>query len=59
VKRPAPRKQKLSPFQPTSNYKFCGYDILPDFSVFDIFKKTADIPHALEAYRKQLEIHCS
>ena len=41
----------------TSNYKFCGYDILPDFGVFDIFKDP-DIPGALEDYRRHLENHC-
>jgi len=41
----------------TSNYKFIGFDILPDFGVFDIFK-TPDIPHALEVYRGHLEKHC-
>ncbi|WP_020559613.1 NAD(P)H-dependent oxidoreductase [Thiofilum flexile] len=41
----------------TSNYKFCGYDILPDFGVFDIFKNP-DIPHALEEYRQHLEKYC-
>jgi modulator of drug activity B len=41
----------------TSNYKFCGYDILPDFGVFDIFKNP-DIPRALEDYQRHLEQHC-
>jgi modulator of drug activity B len=41
----------------TSNYKFIGFDILPDFGVFDIFK-TPDIPRALEDYRLHLEKHC-
>jgi modulator of drug activity B len=41
----------------TANYKFCGYDILPDFGVFDIFK-SPDIPRALEDYRRHLEKHC-
>ena len=41
----------------TSNYKFIGFDILPDFGVFDIFK-TPDIPRALEDYRSHLEKHC-
>ena len=30
-----------------SNYKFTGYDILPEYGVFDIFK-SPDIPRALE-----------
>jgi modulator of drug activity B len=41
----------------TSNYKFCGYDILPSFGVFDIFKNP-DIPRALEDYKRHLENHC-
>ena len=41
----------------TVNYKFCGYDILPDFGVFDIFK-SPDIPRALEDYRRHLQKHC-
>ena len=35
----------------TSNYKFTGYDILPDYGVFDIFK-SPDIPRALEDYKR-------
>lgn len=42
----------------TSNYKFCGYDVLPDFGVFDIFKKTEAIPAAFEEYRRHLAKHC-
>jgi len=42
----------------TSNYKFCGYDILPDFGVFDIFKKTEAIPAAFEDYKRHLAEHC-
>jgi NADPH dehydrogenase (quinone) len=41
----------------TSNYKFTGYDILPDYGVFDIFKNP-DIPRALEDYKRHLEKHC-
>jgi len=41
----------------TSNYKFCGYDILPSFGVFDIFKNP-DIPRALEDYQRHLEKYC-
>jgi modulator of drug activity B len=41
----------------TSNYKFCGFDILPPFGVFDIFKNP-DIPRALEDYERHLEQHC-
>jgi NADPH dehydrogenase (quinone) len=41
----------------TSKYKFTGYDILPDFGVFDIFKNP-DIPRALEDYKRHLEKHC-
>jgi modulator of drug activity B len=40
----------------TSNYKFCGYDILPDFGVFDVFKNPA-IPPALQDYRRHLDQH--
>lgn len=42
----------------TANYKFCGYDVLPDFGVFDIFKKTEAIPAAFEDYQRHLEKHC-
>ena len=42
----------------TSNYKFCGYEILPDFGVFDIFKKPEEIPEALAAYSHHLEKYC-
>lgn len=42
----------------TSNYKFCGYEILPDYGAFDIFKKNPDIPRALEDYKRHLEEHC-
>jgi len=41
----------------TSNYKFMGYDICPDFGVFDIYK-SPDIPRAMENYRRHLEKHC-
>jgi modulator of drug activity B len=41
----------------TSNYKFTGYDILPAYGVFDIFKDP-DIPRALEDYKRHLEKHC-
>ena len=41
----------------TSNYKFCGYDILSDFGVFDIFKNP-DIPRAFEDYQRHLEKYC-
>ena len=37
----------------TSNYKFMGFDILPDYGVFDIFKNP-DIPRALEDYKRHL-----
>jgi len=40
----------------TSNYKFSGYDILPAFGVYDIFKNP-DIPRSLEEYRAHLEKH--
>ncbi|RZK54648.1 MAG: flavodoxin [Pedobacter sp.] len=35
--------------QITSNYKFCGVDVLPDFNCFDIFKR-ANLGEDLEAY---------
>lgn len=35
----------------TSNYKFTGYEILPAFGVYDIFKSSSDIPAALEEYK--------
>ncbi|HEY5704037.1 MAG TPA: NAD(P)H-dependent oxidoreductase [Terrimicrobiaceae bacterium] len=41
----------------TSNYKFCGFDILPDFGVFDIFKNP-NISNAVEEYRGHLEKYC-
>ena len=41
----------------TSNYRFSGYDIIPDFGVFDIFKDP-DIPAAIEEYKRHLEEHC-
>ena len=41
----------------TSNYKFVGYDILPDYGVFDIFKDNADIVGDLEGYVRHLESH--
>ncbi|CAM3066014.1 NAD(P)H-dependent oxidoreductase [Rariglobus hedericola] len=42
----------------TSSYKFCGYDVLPDFNVFDIFKKIEAIPASFEDYKRHLETHC-
>ena len=41
----------------TSTYKFTGYDILPDYGVFDIFKNP-DIPRALEDYKRHFGKHC-
>ena len=41
----------------TSNYKFCGYDVVPAFGIFDIFKNP-DVPGALEEYKRHLETHC-
>ena len=41
----------------TSNYKFCGYEILPDFGIFDIYKNP-DFPRAFADYRLHLEKHC-
>lgn len=42
----------------TANYKFCGYDILPDYGAFDIFKQAPDIPRSLADYERHLEQHC-
>lgn len=41
----------------TSNYKFIGFEILPDFGIFDIFKHL-DVPKSLEEYRQHLEKYC-
>ncbi|MPN41082.1 Modulator of drug activity B [bioreactor metagenome] len=41
----------------TSNYKFVGYDVLPDFSVFDIYK-SLDVSRSLGAYKTHLKHHC-
>jgi modulator of drug activity B len=41
----------------TSNYKFCGYEVLPDFGVFDIYKNP-DFPRAFADYQRHLEKHC-
>lgn len=38
----------------TSNYRFCGVDILPDYNCFDIFKNS-NIANDLENYPKHLE----
>lgn len=38
----------------TSNYRFCGCDILPDYNCFDIFK-SENITKDLENYPKHLE----
>ena len=40
----------------TSNYKFCGYDILESYNCFDIFKREReDIAKDIEDYPKHLE----
>ncbi|UWX62450.1 NAD(P)H-dependent oxidoreductase [Chryseobacterium oranimense] len=39
--------------QITSNYKFCGVEILPDYNCYDIFKE-GDIVKDLEDYPKHL-----
>lgn len=41
----------------TSNYKFTGYAVLPDFGVFDIFKNP-DFPRAVAEYQEHLEKNC-
>jgi len=38
----------------TSNYRFCGYEIMKDYNCFDIFKRN-DIAKDLENYPKHLE----
>jgi NADPH dehydrogenase (quinone) len=37
---------------------FCGYDILPDYGAFDIFKQASAIPRALEDSQRHLAEHC-
>lgn len=41
----------------SSNYKFTGYDILPDFGVFDIYR-SLDVSRSSHDYRKHLERYC-
>jgi len=41
----------------TSNYKFTGYEILPNYGVFDIYR-TLDVPRSLEAYKSHLQKYC-
>jgi modulator of drug activity B len=41
----------------TANYKFIGFEVLPSYGVFNIFKDP-DIPGALEEYKRHLEDHC-
>jgi modulator of drug activity B len=41
----------------TSNYRFLGYEVLPDFGVFDIYKNP-DIRRAIEEYRHHLGKYC-
>ncbi len=41
----------------TSNYKFIGFDILPDYGIFDIFKHL-NVPDGLAEYQQHLEKHC-
>lgn len=38
----------------SSNYRFCGYDILPDYNCFDIFK-SGNISKDIEEYPVHLE----
>ena len=38
----------------SSNYKFVGYDILPSYGVFNIFRDKENIPVNLEGYKKHL-----
>ncbi len=39
----------------TSNYRFCGYDIMKSFNCFDIFRRS-DIAKDLENYPSHLEV---
>ncbi len=41
----------------TSNYKFTGYDILPDYGVYDIYKNL-DVPRSLGDYKQHLQKYC-
>ena len=38
----------------TSNYKFVGYDILPSYGVYDIYRKVDGIAKGVEEYKKHL-----
>ncbi len=38
----------------TSNYTFCGYDVMPEYSCFDIFKH-GDVVKDIENYPRYLE----
>lgn len=42
----------------TSNYRFTGFEVLPDFGVFDIYKNP-DVPRAIENYNQHLATHCT
>jgi modulator of drug activity B len=42
----------------TSNYKFVGFDILPSYGIFNIFKEGVDIPAGMEEYKHHLEKYC-
>ena len=42
----------------TSNYKFVGFDVLPDFGVWNIFKNL-HLSQAVEDYKQHLVRHCS
>ena len=42
----------------TSNYKFVGYEILPAYGLFDIFKHGVDISAGLEEYKEHLKKYC-
>jgi modulator of drug activity B len=41
----------------TSNYKFVGFDVLPDFGVWNIFKNL-QVSQSMEDYKKHLARHC-
>ncbi len=41
----------------TANYKFIGFDILPNYGIFDIFKNL-DVSGTLAEYKQHLEKYC-
>ncbi|HSW99926.1 MAG TPA: NAD(P)H-dependent oxidoreductase [Patescibacteria group bacterium] len=41
----------------SANYKFVGFDILPSYGMYDIFKENADITLGIERFKKHLAKH--